>query len=140
MEVLELVHGLEFDNIKTIWQDTIGLAFQEMFGFIRSDVRNGGEYICAVCRGAFDAISVVDTTLSGFVIDVKVLKVVIKVNRAGTQVSAQKGRVCCEDRGNIDVPLPTERNGDPSLPFVEMCHDSGTDLPGKILATREEKS
>jgi len=111
-----------------------------MFGFIGSDVRNGGEDICAVCRGAFDAISVVDTTLSGFVINVKVLQVVVKVNRAGTQISAQKGRVCCEDRGDIDVSLPTERNGDPSLPFVEMCHDSGTELPGKILATREKKS
>jgi hypothetical protein len=82
---------------------------------------------------------VVDTTLPCFVIDVKVLKVVVKVNRAGTQVPAQKGRVCCEDRGDIDVSLPTERNGDPSLPFVEMCHDSGAELPGKILATREKK-
>ena len=109
-----------------------------MFGFIGSDVRNGGEDICAVCRGAFDAISVVDTTLSSFVINIKVLKVVVKVNRAGTQVSAEEGCVCCEDRSDIDVPLPTERNGDPSLPFMEVRHDGGTELPRKILDTREK--
>jgi len=111
-----------------------------MFSFICSDVRDGGEDICTVCRGAFDAISVIDTTLSGFVINVKVLKVVVKVNGSSTQVSAQKGRVCRENRGDIDVPVPTERNGDPCLPFVEMCHDSGAELPRKILDRREKKS
>ena len=44
--------------------------------------------------------------------------------------------MCCEDRGDVDVPFPTERNGDPSLPFVEMRHDGGSELPGKILDMR----
>ena len=48
--------------------------------------------------------------------------------------------MCCEDRGDVDVPLPTERNGDPSLPFVEMRHDGGSELPGKILDMQEKVS
>jgi len=104
-----------------------------MFGLVSGDVRDGSEDICAVCGRTFDAISVVDTTLSGFVIDIKVLKVVVKVDRASAQVSAEEGRVCREDGGDVDVPLPTERNGHPGLPFVEMRDNGNVELPGKIL-------
>lgn|ERR1700747_1585696 len=67
----------------------------------------------------------------------KVLKVVVKldVGRAGTQVLVEKGRVGCEDRGDIDsdVRLPTERNGDRLL---EMCHDGGTGHERKKKSAR----
>ena len=104
-----------------------------MFGLVGGDVRDGGKDVCAVCGRTFDAIPVVDTTLAGFVIDVKVLKVVVKVDRACTQVSAEEGRVCREDGSDVDVPFPTERNGHPGLPFVEMRDNGNVDLPGKIL-------
>jgi hypothetical protein len=38
-----------------------------------------------------------------------------------------------ENGGDVDVPLPTERNGHPGLPFVEMCDNGSVELPGKIL-------
>ena len=48
--------------------------------------------------------------------------------------------MCCEDRRDIDVPLPTERNGDASLPFVKMCNNGSSELPGEILNAAGEKS
>jgi hypothetical protein len=110
-----------------------------MFGLVGGDVRDGSEDICAVCGRTFYAVSVVDTTLPSFVIDIKVLKVVVKVDRASTQVSAEEGRVCREYGGNVDVSLPAERNGHPSLPFVKMRNNGGVELPGKILSSGEKK-
>ena len=78
--------------------------------------------------------------LSGLVVDIKVLKVVVKVDGASTQVPAEEGRVCREDGGDVDVPLPTERNGHPGLPFVEMCKDGSVELPRKVLNREEGKN
>jgi hypothetical protein len=110
-----------------------------MLGLVGRDVRDGSEDICAVCGRTFDAISVVDTALSGFVINVKVLQIIVKVDRASTEVSTQESRVCREDDGEVDVPFPGERNGHPGLPFVEMRNNGGGELPGSILNTEEKK-
>lgn len=98
-----------------------------------------GEDIRTVCSRAFDAISVINTTLSGFVINVEVLKIVVKVDRTSTEVSTQEGGVGSEDGGDVYVSLPAERNGDPSLPFVEMRNNSGIKLSGKILSAGKKK-
>jgi hypothetical protein len=110
-----------------------------MFGLVSGDVRDGSKDICAVCGRTFDAIPVVDTTLSGLVIDIEVLKVVVKVDGASTQVPAEEGRMCREDGGDVDVPLPTEGNGHPGLPFVEMRDDGSAELPRKVLNTEGGK-
>jgi hypothetical protein len=59
-----------------------------MFSFVGGDMGNCSENIRTVCSGAFDAIPVVNTTLSSFVVNVEVLKIVVKVDRASTEVSA----------------------------------------------------
>lgn len=51
-----------------------------MFTFVRRDVRDGSEDIGAVGGGALDAVSVVDSTFSCFVIDVEVLEVVVEID------------------------------------------------------------
>ena len=43
-------------------------------------MRDGGKNVGTVGSRAFDAISVVDTTLPCFVIDIEVLKIVVKVD------------------------------------------------------------
>lgn len=72
---------------------------------------DGGEHIGAVRRRPFDTVTVVDTPLTGFVINVKVLQVVVKVNTASTEVTTQKSRVGGEDCGDVNVSLPAKRDG-----------------------------
>ena len=48
VEVLEFVHRLEFDNIQTIWQDTVRLALQQVFRLISGDMGDGCEHIGTV--------------------------------------------------------------------------------------------
>jgi hypothetical protein len=110
-----------------------------MFGFVGGDMGDSGEDIRAMCGRAFNAIPMVNTTLSGFVVNIEVLKVVVKVDRTSTEVSTQEGCVGGEDGSDIYVALPAERNGDPSLPFVKMGNDGGGKLPGEILKREGKK-
>jgi hypothetical protein len=88
----------------------------------------GGEHVGTVCSGAFDAVAVVNTAFSGFVIDVEVLEVVVKVNRASAEVSAQESGVRCEHRCYIDVAFAAEGDGETCLPLVEMRYHSRVKL------------
>jgi len=38
MEILELVHGLELDDVQAIWQDAIRFSLQQMLGLVCGDV------------------------------------------------------------------------------------------------------
>ena len=46
----------------------------------------------------------------------------------------------CKDCGDIDVPLPTERNGNASLPFVEVRNNRGMKLAREILKDKKKIS
>ena len=133
VEILELVHCLEFDDVQTIRNHTIRLSLKQMFRFVCSDVRNSGENVCTMCSGTLNAVAVVDTALPSFVINVKVLKVVVEVNRTGTEVSTEQGSVRGKDGSDVNVPFSAERNGETSLPFVEMRDDSLVELTINIL-------
>lgn len=74
-----------------------------MFAFICGDVGNGCENVGTVSGGAFDAVSVVYSSLPGLVIYVEILKVVVEVDRACAQVATKKGGMCGEDGGDIDM-------------------------------------
>lgn len=80
VQVLELVHRLEFDDVKPVGDDAVGLSFEEMLRLVRGDVRYSREYVRAVRSGALDAVAVVDSAFARFVIDVEVLQVVVKVD------------------------------------------------------------
>jgi hypothetical protein len=58
VEVLKLVHGLEFDHVETVGKNTVGLSLEQVFGFECGDVGDGGKDVGAVGRGSFDAVSV----------------------------------------------------------------------------------
>jgi hypothetical protein len=65
----------------------------------------------------------INPSLSGFMIHIKVLQVVVKVDGSSTEVPSQKSRVSGKDGGHVDMPFPTKRNGQTGLPFVEMSDD-----------------
>ena len=62
----------------------------------------------------------VNTTLAGFMVDVKVLQVVVKVDASRAEVSTEQSRVCGEDSGDVNLPLPAKRDRKSGLPFVEV--------------------
>ena len=80
VQVLKFVHRLELDDIQTIGQDAIWLAFQQVLAFIRRDVRDGGEHVGAMCSGAFDAVAVIDTAFAGLMVDIEVLQIVVEID------------------------------------------------------------
>ena len=57
VQILELVHRLEFDDVESIGKDTVRLALEEMFALVRGDVRHGCKYVCTVRCRAFNAVS-----------------------------------------------------------------------------------
>ena len=111
VQVLKLVHGRKLDDVQAVGRDAVRLAFEQVLRLVRGDVRDGGKDVGAVRCGALDAVAVVDAALAGFVVDVKVLEVVVKVYRAGAEVAAEQGSVGGKDGGHVDVPFPAERDG-----------------------------
>jgi hypothetical protein len=133
MKILEFVHRLELDDIQPVRKNTIRFALEEMFTLISGDMRNGGEHISAMGGRALNAVSVVNPALSGFVINIKVLKVVVKVDRTGAKVSSKQGSMGRENGRDIDMAFAAQRNGETSLPFMEVGDDGGGELTGSIL-------
>lgn len=68
---------------------------------------------------------VVDTTLASLVIDVKVLKVVVKVDAARAEVSSEQSGMGGKDGGDVDVSLSAQRDSKSGLPLVEVSNDGG---------------
>jgi hypothetical protein len=87
VEILEFVHGLKLDNIESIRQHAVRFALQKMLALISGDMGHSGEDICTVCSTPFDAVAVVDATLSSFMIDVEVLQVVVEINGTCTEIT-----------------------------------------------------
>jgi hypothetical protein len=83
-------------------------------------VANGGKYIGAVSSGTFNAVAVVDAPLSGFMIDIKVGEIVVKVDGARAKVAAEQSGVRREDSGDVDTTLSTKRDSKPGKPLMEM--------------------
>lgn len=83
----------------------------------------------------------VDTPLTGLVINIKVLQVVVEVDASGTEVSTEQSSVSGEDGRHVDVSFTTKRNGETSLPFVEVGNNGGFSLTGRELplASRHAK-
>ena len=76
-----------------------------MFALVGGDVRYGGKDVGAMGSRTLDAVSVVYAALPGFVVDVKVLEVVVKVDGASAEVAAEESCMSGKDGGDIDVSL-----------------------------------
>lgn len=73
--------------------------------------------------GSLDAIPVVNTTLSGFGIDIEILQIVVEVNRASTQISPKERCMSCENSCHVNAPLLGKGQGNTGEPFVEVGYD-----------------
>lgn len=93
MQVLEFVHGLELLHVETVGQDPIRFTLEQMLSFPSGDMGRRGEDIRGMRGGALDAVAMVDTALTGLMVDVDGLDGVIKVKRASTEVATQEGGV-----------------------------------------------
>ena len=133
VEVLELVHRLELDDVETVGKDAIRLPFEKVLGLVGSDVRDGGEYVSAMGGATLDAVAVIDATFAGFVVDVKVLEIVVKIDAAGAEVATEESGMCGKDGGNIDVAFAAEGDRKTCLPFVEVGDDGGVQLARDVL-------
>lgn len=89
-----------------------------------------------MCCRSFDAVSMVDTAFTGFMVDVKVLEVVVKVDGAGAEVSPEKGCVGREDCRYVDMTLATEWDGETCLPLVKMGNYCCVLLARDVLSER----
>ena len=72
----------------------------------------------------------VDTPLSSFMINIKVLQVVVEINTSSTQVSTKQSSVGGKDGSYVNVPLSAEGNSETGLPFVEVGYDCGLGFSG----------
>jgi hypothetical protein len=123
VQVLEFVDGGKLGDIETVRQDAVGFPLQQVLRLECGDVRDGRENIARVCGGALDTVSVVDASLAGFGVDVEVLQVVVKVDRAGAKISSEKGGMGGENGGDVNAPFLGQWQSNTSEPFVEVGND-----------------
>ena len=84
-----------------------------------------GEDICTMGCAAFDAISVVYTTLSCLVVNIEILKIVVKINGASAEIAAKKSGVSGEYGSDVNVSFPTQWDSNASLPLMKVGNDCG---------------
>jgi hypothetical protein len=113
MQILELMHGLEIDDIQAVWQDTIQFSLQQMLRLVCNDVGDSGKNLHNVLRNA-------QCSSGGkyLMVDVKVLEVVVEINTSGAEVSAEESCVSSKDSCDVDMTFATERNGKGQLAFM----------------------
>ena len=105
MQILELVHSLELDDIETVGEDAIRFPLEQVLGFVGGDVGDRRENVGAMRRGSLDAVSVVDPALSCFMIDIEILQIVVEVDAARAEVAAEECCVSSEESRDVDVTL-----------------------------------
>ena len=133
VEILELVHRLELDDVEAVWQDAIGLALEQVLGLVRGDVRDSGEDVSTMSGATLDAVAVVDAALASFVVDIKILEIVVKIDAARAEVAAKECGMGSEDGGDIDVAFAAKGDREACLPFVEVGDDGGGQLARDVL-------
>ena len=128
------MHSLELDNIEAVGKNAVGFAFKEMLRLVSRDMANSGKDVRAVSCRSLDTVAMVDATLAGFMINIEVLKIVVEVDGACAEVSAEKGCVGGEDCGDVDMPLSAEGDCEASLPLMEMGDDGLVQSVGGVLS------
>lgn len=86
-----------------------------------------------MCSRTLDAVAVIDSTFPSFRIYIKILKIIIEVDRSGAEITPEECGVGGENGCDINATLLAEREGDSRKPFVEMSDDSLFFLVGDKL-------
>lgn len=80
VQILELVHGREFDHVETVRKHTVWFPLQQMLALESGNVRDRGKHVAGVCSCPLDAVPMVNPALSCFRIYIKVLQIIVEVN------------------------------------------------------------
>lgn len=120
VQVLELVHGAELDDIEAVGHHAVGLALEEVLRLVGGDMTDGCEDVARVSGRPLDTVAMVDTPLAGLGVDVEILEVVVEVHVACAQVAAQQGGMGGEDGGEVHLPLANQGDRNTGEPLVEM--------------------
>lgn len=73
VEVLELVHGRKLDDIQAVGKDTIWFSLEQMLTLVGRDVGDSSEDITRMGCCTFNTVTVVNSSLACFGVDIKVL-------------------------------------------------------------------
>jgi uncharacterized protein (UPF0212 family) len=84
---------------------------------------DSGENVCTMCRRPFDAISMINSSLAGLVINIKILEIVVKVDTSSTKIATEESGMSCKDCGEIDMTFSTKWDSNAGLPFVKVGND-----------------
>ena len=87
VQVLELVHRLEFDHVQPVRQYPVGFTLKQVFQLVSGNMGHRGEHIGGVSGTAFNAVTVVNTPLTGFNINVKLVQIIVEVRQPRTEVA-----------------------------------------------------
>lgn len=136
MQILELMHRLELHHVQPIRQHPVRLPLQQMLRLVRRDMGHRREHVRAMRRRALDAVTVVNPALARFVVNVKVLEVVVEIDAASAEVASQERCVRGEDGGDVDVSFSAEWDGEAGLPFVEVGDDGFVDIARDVLGSK----
>lgn len=119
------MNSREFLDIQSIWQHSVWFPLEKVLALKRRDMRDGSKDVCRVSCRSLDAVSMIDPTFTSLRIHIKMMEVVIEVNRARAEIPSEEGRMGGEDSRQIHVSLFGQREGNPGEPFMEMG-DNGT--------------
>jgi hypothetical protein len=103
---LKYVAGLpEFNNVETVGKNAVCFALEQILSLVGGDVADGCKDIGAVRSATFKTVTMINAALPCLSINVKTMKSIVKVNAAGTQISAQERRVRGENCGYGQSPM-----------------------------------
>ena len=88
VKVLELVSCSKLGDIHSIRQDAIRSTFQEVFAFVGCNVGDCGKDVGGMSGSSFHAVAMVDSATPSFIVHVEVCQVIVKIDGAGTEISA----------------------------------------------------
>ena len=104
-----------------------------MLAFVGSDVGDGGKDVGCVRCCTFDAVSVVYASLPSFGVNIKVLQIIIKVDRSSAEIASKECSVCSEDGGDVYSPFLRQRKSHSCEPFMKVGNDRSPALMGYKL-------
>ena len=79
-----------------------------MLALVCGDVGDGSKDVTRMSSSTFDTIPVVDTTLTSFSVDVKVLQIVVEIHGTSTQIAAKESSMGRKNSRNVNVSLATK--------------------------------
>lgn len=125
MQILKFMNGRKLFHIQPIRCYKIWLPFQQVFRFVAGNFRYRSEHMTQMSSCPFQTVTMVNLPLTGFFVHRKLVQIVVKVRITGTQISTEQCGMRSENSCDVNLPCSQNNQGHSSLPFMELCNDSG---------------